>query len=127
MLVVAGANDRLRFRNRFEQFILKMLGQTAGNDQFLALFRQAHQGAHRFLAGVLNEAAGVHHHHSRIVFVGADAIAGLRQQTHHVFGVHTVLFAAQVGERDRWFRRGACHHCAACHSSPYGEDCFRQN
>ena len=30
------------------------LSQAAGNDQFLALFRQPHQRAHRLLAGVLD-------------------------------------------------------------------------
>ena len=101
VLIVPGAHDGFGLRDRLQQLLLEMLGQAAGNDQFLALLRQAHQGAHRFFAGILNEAAGVHHHHRGIVLIGADAVTGFGQQSHHVFGVHTVLFAAQMGKGDR--------------------------
>ena len=112
VLVVAGSHDGFGLGDRLQQLLLEMLGQASRDDQFLALFRQSHQGAHRFLAGVLDEAAGVHHHNGGIPFIGADAVARFRQQPHHVFGVHPILLAAQVGEGDRRFRRGAGHHVA---------------
>ena len=75
-----------------------MLGQAAGNHDLLALLSQVHQGAHRFSACVLDERAGVDHHHLGIGFIGADPIARLCQQPQHVLGVDTVFFAAQVGK-----------------------------
>ena len=105
VLVVAGAHDGAGLRQGFEQLLLKVLSQAAGDDQLLALFRQLHQGAHRFLPCVLNEAAGVHHHHAGLTLVGTHAIAGLGQQAEHVLGVHPVLLAAEVGERNRLARR----------------------
>ena len=49
-------------------------------------------------AGVLDEAAGVDHHHPGLAFVGTHAIASLGQQSEHVLGIHPVLFAAQVAK-----------------------------
>jgi hypothetical protein len=106
VLVVAGAHDRLGLGEALEQLLLKVLGQAAGDDQLLALLRQLHQGAHRLLAGVLDEAAGVHHHHLGVGFIGAHAVAGLGQQAEHVLGVHPVFLAAQVGEGHGWFAHG---------------------
>ena len=109
VLVVAGAHDRLGFRKAFEQFVLEVLGQAARNDQLLALLRQFHQGAHRFLAGVLDEAAGVHHHHVGVALIGAHAIARLGQQSEHVLGIHPVFLAAQMGKRHGGFGAGLAH------------------
>ena len=77
VLVIARAHDRLGFGQGIEQFLLEVLGQAASNNEFLALLRQFHQGAHRLFAGLLDEAAGVHHHHGGVVFIGAHAVAGL--------------------------------------------------
>ena len=77
VLVIAGAHDRARFGEALEQLLLKMLRQAAGDDQLFALLSQLHQGAHRFLAGVLNEAAGVHDHHVGVALIGTHAVAGL--------------------------------------------------
>ena len=103
VLVVAGAHDRPGLRQALQQLLLEVLGQAAGDDQLLALLRQLHQGAHRFLAGVLDEAAGVHHHHAGVTLIGAHAVTRLGQQAEHVLGVHPVLLAAQVGEGHGWF------------------------
>ena len=103
VLVVAGAHDRFGFREAFEQLLLEVLGQAAGDDQLLALLRQFHQGAHRLLAGLLDEAAGIDHHHAGVGLIGAHAVARLGQQAEHVLSVHPVLLAAQVGEGHGFF------------------------
>ena len=98
-----------------------MLRQATGNDQLLPLFGELHQGAHRFLTGVLDEAAGVHHHHAGLGLVGADAVTGLGQQAKHVLGIHPVLFAAEVGKGHGGPRAGlgARHGMDAPFCSPY--------
>ena len=109
VLVIAGAHDRLCFRQGVEQLLLEVLGQASSNNELLALLGQFHQGAHRFLAGVLDEAARVHHHHGGLAFIGAHAVAGLGEQAEHVFGVDSVLFAAQMGESHGGFGRRLGH------------------
>ena len=64
------------------------------------------KGANRFLSCVLNETAGVHHNNRGILLIGTDAIARLSQESHHVFSVNTIFFAAQVSEGDLGFRHG---------------------
>ena len=75
-----------------------MLSQTARDDDLLPLIGQPHQGADGLLPGVLDEAAGVHHHHRGLLFIGTDAEARLGQQAEHVFGVDAILLAAQMGK-----------------------------
>ena len=77
VLVITRSHNRFGFRERLEELLLEVLGKAPSNDELLALFGQLHQGAHRFLPGVLDEAAGIHHHHPGFAFVGAHAVAGL--------------------------------------------------
>ena len=79
VLIVAGPHDGPGLRQRIEQLFLEMLGQAARDDQLLSLFSKLHQGTYRFLPRLLDEAAGVHHHEVGFTFIGADAVARLRQ------------------------------------------------
>ena len=100
VLVIARSHDRPGLRQRLQQLLPELLGQAAGDNELLALFRQFHQRAHRFRAGVLDETAGVHHDHRSLVLIGTHRVAGFGQQSEHVLGVHSVLLAAEVGEGD---------------------------
>ena len=120
MLVVAGANNGFSFRQALEQFLLEVLCEAAGNDQLLALLGQFHQGANGLFPGVLNEAAGVDDHDVGVGFIGADPIAGLRQQSEHVLSVDAVLLAAEMRERHRFSSiwSGAIGHGGAQEGRP---------
>ena len=96
VLVIAGADDGSRFWQGLQQVLLEMLRQATSDHNLLSLLCQIHQGSHRFGSGVLDERAGVDHHHLRLGFISAHAVAGFCQQPEHVFGVHPVLLAAQM-------------------------------
>ena len=114
VLVGAGANNRVRFGNRREKLLLKMKGKAARENQVYSLISKHEKGANRLVSCVRKETGGVHDNKRGIVLIGTDAIARLSKESHHVFSVNTIFFAAQVGEGDLGFRHWLSSGLSRC-------------
>jgi hypothetical protein len=95
-VVVAGTYQGHGLWDLLQQLLLEVLRQAAGNNDFLALYCQLHQGADRLPPRCFNEATGIDDHIVSTLFVPIHPVACLSQQAQHVLGVHPVFLAAQV-------------------------------
>ena len=98
--VAAGAQDAVHLRQFVQHVLLVPLGHAAGDQDLFHLagalqLRHLQDVVDGLLAGGLQEAAGVHHHHIGTLRLGLDGVAGGLDGRHHLLAVHLVLGAAQ--------------------------------
>ena len=98
--VAAGAQDAVHLRQLAQNVLLVPLGHAAGDEDLFHLagalqLRHLQDVVDGLLAGGLQEAAGVHHHHVGPLGLGLDGVAGSLDGGHHLLAVHLVLGAAK--------------------------------
>ncbi|CAN4045389.1 TRAP transporter small permease, partial [Dysosmobacter welbionis] len=98
--VAAGAQNAVHLRQLVQNVLLVPLGHAAGDQDLLYLvgplqLRHLQNVVDGLLAGGLQEAAGVHHHHVGPLRLRLDGVAGGLDRGHHLLAVHLILGAAQ--------------------------------
>ena len=98
--VAAGAQDAVHLRQLLQHVLLVPLGHAAGDDDLFHLasalqLRHLQDVVDGLLAGGLQKAAGVHHHHVGPFRLSLDGVTGGLDSGHHLLAVHLVLGAAQ--------------------------------
>ena len=106
LLAAEDADDVIDVGHFLEQVVLLALGQAAGHDDgadaaLLLEVEHLADDAERFLAGRLDEAAGVDDHDVGAVGVGRQGVAVLGQLAEHALGIDEVFRTAEADEGKR--------------------------
>ena len=105
VLHLAGAQRRVDLGDLLAQLLVVALGQAARDDQApraprLLLARHLQDGVDRLLLGAIDERAGVHDDHVRVLRVRDQGMAARLQAPEHHLAVDQVLRTAQAHQPD---------------------------
>ena len=126
--VAAGAQNAVHLRQLVQNVLLVPLGHAAGDQDLLYLasplqLRHLQNVVDGLLAGGLQEAAGVHHHHVGPLRLGLDGMAGGLDRGHHLLAVHLILGAAQGDKGNVIWHDRVLQSMDCCKMGPAGPAC----
>ena len=126
--VAAGAQDAVHLRQLVQNVLLVPLGHATGDQDLLYLagplqLRHLQNVVDGLLAGGLQEAAGVHHHHVGPLRLGLDGMAGGLDRGHHLLAVHLILGAAQGDKGNVIWHDRVLQSMDCCKMGPAGPAC----
>ena len=121
-------HNAVHLRQLVQNVLLVPLGHAAGDQDLLYLagplqLRHLQNVVDGLLAGGLQEAAGVHHHHVGPLRLRLDGVAGGLDRGHHLLAVHLILGAAQGDKGNVVWHDRVLQSMDCCKMGPAGPAC----